>query len=178
MYDNEVREKLKKRLGISNDLALPRLRKITLSCGVGKAKDNKKYLENAVEILTRVAGQRAVVTKARVSIAQFKLREGMKVGTKVTLRGVRAYEFLDRLISVVIPRIRDFRGLRPNFDGRGNFNMGLAEQSVFPEIDSDLLDSPQGMNIAITISGGSDEGSRALLEEFGFPFRREEATVG
>ena len=177
-YDEQVVPRLKERLGIQNRLALPRLRKITVSCGVGKAKDNKKLLENAVQILTLITGQKAVVTKAKRSIAQFKLREGMPVGARVTLRGDRAFEFLDRLIQVVIPRIRDFRGLHPTLDGRGNYNMGIAEQSVFPEIGTELLEFPQGMNIAITISGGSDDASRALLEEYNFPFRREEATVG
>jgi large subunit ribosomal protein L5 len=178
LYEKQVVPKLMERLGAKNRLALPRLKKITISCGVGKAKDNKKHLETAQEILSRISGQKPVVTRARVSVAQFKLREGMPIGVKVTLRGERAYEFLDRLISVVIPRIRDFRGLAARFDGRGSYNMGIAEQSVFPEIDSDLLDTQQGMNIAITISGGSDEASRALLEGFSFPFRREEATVG
>jgi large subunit ribosomal protein L5 len=177
-YHDEIRASLKERLGIQNDLAVPRLEKITVSCGVGKAKDNKKFLQTAVEILTRVTGQKAVVTKARRSIAQFKLRDGMPIGAKVTLRGDRAYEFLDRLVSVVIPRIRDFRGLPRNFDAAGNYNMGLAEQSVFPEIDTDLLESQQGMNIAITIRAGRDGGGAALLEAFGFPFRREEVPVG
>ena len=142
---------------------------------MGKAKDNKKLLENALEILTLATGQKAVVTRAKRSIAQFKLRDGMVVGARVTLRGDRAYEFFDRLVQVVIPRIRDFRGLPARFDGRGNYNLGIAEQSVFPEIGTDLLEFPQGMNIALTISGGSDEASQALLEEFNFPFRREEA---
>jgi large subunit ribosomal protein L5 len=178
LYDTQVRDRLQKRLGIQNRHAIPNLRKITVSCGVGKAKDNKKYLETATEILTRITGQKAVVTRSKTSIAQFKLREGMPIGAKVTLRGARAWEFLDRLIAVVIPRIRDFRGLKRSFDGHGNYNMGLAEQSVFPEVDADLLESPQGMNIAITISGDNDGASAAFLEEFQFPFRREEATVG
>jgi large subunit ribosomal protein L5 len=178
LYDSEIRARLQERLGIENRHALPQLRKITVSCGVGKAKDNKKFLEIATEILTRITGQKAVVTRSRVSIAQFKLREDMPIGAKVTLRGDRAWEFFDRLIAVVIPRIRDFRGLKRSFDGHGNYNMGLGEQSVFPEVDNELLESPQGMNIAITISGDSDEASAAFLEEFHFPFRREEATVG
>jgi large subunit ribosomal protein L5 len=157
-------------------MALPRLEKITLSCGVGRAKDNKKVLQDAVEILTRVAGQRAVATKAKRPIAQFKLRAGMPIGAMVTLRGDRAYEFLDRLISVVIPRIRDFRGLPRKADHDGNYNMGIAEQSVFPEVGTDLLESPQGMNIAITIKNGRDGAGEALLEEFRFPFRRDERT--
>lgn len=177
-YQQEVRDQLAKNLGLKNPMALPELDKITLSCGVGKAKDNKKFMSNAVEILTRIAGQKPVITKARRPIAQFKLREGMPVGTKVTLRGDVAYEFLDRLISVVIPRIRDFRGLHARFDKQGNYNMGIAEQSVFPEIDGELLESPQGLNIAITIKNADDGGGQALLEAFGFPFKREEVAVG
>ena len=178
MYESEVKPKLKERLGLENEMALPRLEKITLSCGVGGAKDNKKLLQDALEILTKITGQKAVVTKARRPIAQFKLREGMPVGAIVTLRGDLAYEFLDRLISVVIPRIRDFRGLPRKVDGQGNYNMGIAEQSVFPELGTDLLETPQGMNIAITIRNGGSGAGLALLEEFDFPFRREEETVG
>lgn len=178
LYQSTVRQALSKRLGIANPHALPRLQKITVSCGVGKAKENKKYMETAVEILGRITGQKAVVTLAKTAVAQFKVREGMPVGAKVTLRGARAWEFLDRLISVVIPRIRDFRGLPRGFDGHGNYNMGLAEQSVFPEVDGELVESPQGMNITMTFTGGSDEGSAALLEELHFPFRREEARRG
>ena len=177
-YRTHVRAALAKRLGASNALALPRLVKVTVSCGVGKAKENKKALETAVNILTRITGQKAVATLSKKSVAQFKLREGMPIGAMVTLRGDRAYEFLDRLINVVIPRIRDFRGLPRRLDGRGNYNMGLAEQTVFPEVDGELVDTPQGMNIAICMTGGSDDASAALLEEFSFPFRREEATVG
>jgi large subunit ribosomal protein L5 len=173
-YKAEIRPRLKERLKLSNDLAVPRLRKITLSMGVGKAVENKKLLETAAEQLTQIAGQKAVVTLAKKSVSQWKVREGMPIGAKVTLRGARAYEFLDRLISVVIPRIRDFRGLPKTFDGRGNYNLGLAEQTVFPEIDLDKVEATQGLNIAITMSGGSDEGGRALLEEFGFPFEHEE----
>ena len=178
LYDTEIREKLKTRLGTQNANALPRLEKITVSCGVGKAKDDKKLLQEAVEILTRITGQKAVTTRAKRPIAQFKLRAGMPVGAMVTLRGVRAFEFLDRLINVVIPRIRDFRGLPRKTDAQGNYNMGIAEQSVFPEIGTDLLDSPQGMNIAITIRNGENGAGLALLEEYSFPFQREEQTVG
>jgi len=178
-YFAEVRAKLREDLGLKNDMALPRLMKITLSCGVGDAKDNKKILENALGILERVSGQKPVARKARKSIAQFRLREGMVVGACVTLRGAKMYEFLDRLINVVIPRIRDFRGLKRKLDGRGNYNMGLAEQSVFPEVDGELLDLPQGMNIAMTIRSRSDSDSIELLTAYGFPFRREEVqTVG
>ena len=178
MYETDIKPKLEERLGLGNAMALPRLEKITVSRGVGKAKDSKKFLQDAVEILNRVTGQKAVVTKAKRPIAQFKLREGMPVGCMVTLRGDRAYEFLDRLISVVIPRIRDFRGLPRNVDGQGNYNMGIVEQSVFPEIGTDLLESPQGMNIAITIRNGENGAGQALLAAFKFPFRREEETVG
>jgi large subunit ribosomal protein L5 len=179
-YLKEIQPALKERLGLDNLLAVPRIQKVTVSCGVGGAKDNKKLLQNAMQILERVTGQKSVATKARKSIAQFRLRQGMVVGCRVTLRGARMYEFLDRLVNVVIPRIRDFRGLKRQFDGTGNFNMGLGEQSVFPEVDGELLETPQGMNIAISIRSKSDDHSRALLEAFRFPFRRvpEEATVG
>lgn len=174
LYFDEIRPKLRQGLVIDNDLALPRLQKITLSCGVGGAKDNKKLLENAVGILETVSGQKAVTTRARKSIAQFRLRQGMLVGARVTLRGERMYEFLDRLINVVIPRIRDFRGLKRKLDGTGNYNMGIHEQSVFPEISGDLLEPDQGLNVALTIRSRSDAHSVALLESFGFPFRSEE----
>jgi len=178
-YLNEIRPQLKERLGLTNDFAVPRLQKITVSCGVGGAKDNKKLLEHAVGILERVTGQKAVTTRARKSVAQFRLREGMLIGARVTLRGAQMYEFLDRLINVVTPRIRDFRGLKRKLDGFGNYNMGLAEQTVFPEVDGELLETPQGMNIAMTFRSQSDEHSIALLEAYNFPFRREEvASVG
>lgn len=177
-YFNEIRPKLKEQLGLDNDYAVPRLQKISLSCGVGGAKDNKKLLEHAIGILERVSGQKAVSTRARKSIAQFRLRQGMLVGARVTLRGERMYEFLDRFINVVAPRIRDFRGLKRKLDGRGNYSVGVAEQSVFPEVDGELLENPQGMNITFTIRSQSDEHSIALLEAYNFPFRREEANVG
>jgi large subunit ribosomal protein L5 len=174
-YRKEIRPRLRERLKVDNDLALPSLKKITLSMGLGKAIDNKKLLESATANLTQIAGQKAVTTKSKTSVSQWKLREGMTVGAKVTLRGARAYEFLDRLISVVIPRIRDFRGLPRKFDGRGNYSMGLGEQTVFPEIELDkLTEGATGLNITLTLSGGTDESGRALLEEFGFPFVREE----
>ncbi len=173
-YFETVRPQLMRDLGLENPYAAPRLQKITLSCGVGDAKDNKKLLQNALEILSRVAGQKPVATKARKSIAQFRLRQGMIVGARVTLRGARMYEFLDRLINVITPRIRDFRGLKSKFDGSGNYNMGLVEQSVFPEVDGELLETPQGMNIAMTIRSNSDDHSKALLSAFNFPFRRAE----
>jgi large subunit ribosomal protein L5 len=176
-YAKEVRPRLRERLRLENDLEVPRLQKITLSMGVGDAVENKKVLETAVASLTRIAGQKAVVTLARKSVSQWKVRAGMPIGAKVTLRGARAYEFLDRLISVVIPRIRDFRGLPKKLDGRGNYNLGLAEQTVFPEIDP--TEAAQGLNISISFSGRDDAASTALLEEFGFPFvRREEKARG
>ena len=176
-YLEEIQGRLMEELGIKNRNAVPRLKKITLSCGVGKAKDNKKYLQDALKILEKVAGQKPVVTNARKSIAQFRLRQGMAVGCRVTLRGERMYEFLDRFVNVVIPRIRDFRGMKPRFDGRGGYSVGIAEQSVFPELGTELLENVQGMNVAMTVSGGSDAHSRALLEAFGYPFRQEEAAV-
>lgn len=176
-YHDEIKPRLRDRLKLDNDHALPKLTKITLSMGLGKAIENKKLLETATTSLSQIAGQKAVVTLAKKSVASWKVREGMTVGAKVTLRGARAYEFLDRLISVVIPRIRDFRGLPSKLDGRGSYNMGLAEQTVFPEIDLEKVDAAQGLNIAISMSGGTDEGGRALLEEFGFPFVREEAST-
>lgn len=174
-YRREVAPRLMERLKAPNPFALPKLRKVTLSMGVGKGIENKKLLETAVQNLSLIAGQKAVVTVAKKSVASWHVREGMQVGAKVTLRGARAYEFLDRLISVVVPRIRDFRGLPRTFDGRGGYSMGLAEQTVFPEIDLDKVEGVQGLNISIDITGGSDAASRALLEEFGFPFAREEA---
>jgi large subunit ribosomal protein L5 len=171
---NEIRPKLAEELGITNMNALPRIKKITISCGVGDAKDNKKLLTNAISILEKISGQKAVATRAKLSIAQFRLRQGMAVGARVTLRGTRMYEFLDRLVNVVIPRIRDFRGLKRRFDQHGNYNMGLTEQSVFPEIGTELLESSQGMNIAITIVNGSEQGSTVLLRSFNFPFKRDE----
>jgi large subunit ribosomal protein L5 len=174
VYRKDVRPALAKRLGVSNPNALPTLDKITVSMGVGKAKENKKHMENAVAILARITGQKAVVTKSKVAVAQFHLREGMPVGCKVTLRGTRAWEFLDRLITVVIPRIRDFRGLPRTFDGHGNYSMGLAEQTVFPEVDGELIESPQGMNITMTFRRATDQGSAAFLEAFHFPFQRPE----
>jgi large subunit ribosomal protein L5 len=176
-YFNEIRPQLKEQLGISNDLAVPRLQKITLSCGVGGAKDNKKLLEHAIGILERVSGQKAVSTRARKSIAQFRLRAGMLVGARVTIRGVLMYEFMERFIHVVAPRIRDFRGMKRKLDGRGNYSVGITEQSVFPEVDGDLLENPQGMNITFTIQSRSDEHSVALLQAYKFPFRREEVAV-
>ncbi len=172
-YENEVVPLLKEKLGRQNLLSLPRLEKIVLNMGVGEAIRDKKYLDQAVEALTQIAGQRAVVTRARRSVSNFRLRQGMPIGCKVTLRKRRMWEFLDRLISLALPRVRDFRGLNPNaFDGQGNYNLGLTEQLVFPELNPDRFSTPQGLNVTLVISGHSDEESRVMLEALGMPFRR------
>ena len=172
-YKKDVVPKMMERFSYTNVNAVPRLRKITLSMGIGKAIENTKRVEAAVKDLSLVAGQRPVVTKAKQSVSSFKLRKGMSVGAKVTLRGKRMYEFFDRLVSIVIPRIRDFRGFSTRaFDGRGNYSLGLSEQLVFPEISVDDVEFVQGLNVTLTIDRSSDEESLALLELFGFPFRR------
>jgi large subunit ribosomal protein L5 len=172
-YAESVRTKLRTHFQLANVHQVPCLRKITVNMGVGKAIENRKRLDQAVEHLTAITGQKPKVTVARRSEANFKLREGQAIGAKVDLRGSRMYEFLDRLISVVIPRIRDFRGIpRNSFDGRGNFSMGLAEQSLFPELPLDKVEFTQGMDITMVISGGSDEMSLELLSELGMPFKR------
>jgi large subunit ribosomal protein L5 len=170
-YDNEVRARLKDELGLSSIMQVPRITKITLNMGVGEAKNDAKQLDSAIEELTVIAGQRAQVRKARKSIAQFKIREGMSIGAKVTLRGARMYEFLDRLISIALPRIRDFRGLNPNsFDGRGNFSMGIREQIIFPEINYDDIQQVRGLDVTITTTAETDDHARALLRALGLPF--------
>ena len=164
---------LAEKLGRKNRLALPRIQKITVNMGVGEANQDKKFLELASEALGLITGQKPVITKARKSIAGFKLREGQQIGCKVTLRRQRMYEFLDRLISLALPRVRDFRGLNPKgFDGNGNYNMGLTEQLVFPEINPDKFTKVQGMNITIGTSAKNDDEARLLLTEFGMPFRQ------
>jgi large subunit ribosomal protein L5 len=171
-YENEVLPKLRERFGITNRFALPRLAKIVVNMGVGKARENKAVLETAVADLTRITGQKPKITRAKKAISGFRLREGMPIGCCVTLRGKRMYEFLDRLISVAIPRIKDFRGLkRKAFDGRGNYSMGLSEQTVFPEIEVAKLTSIQGMDITMCSTAGEDAKAEALLEAFGMPFR-------
>jgi large subunit ribosomal protein L5 len=174
-YRNEIVPVLQQRLGRKNVLSLPRLEKIVISAGLGKSQDEPKRIEAAVEDLSIITGQKPILTKAKKSVSAFRLRQGMTIGAKVTLRGRRMYEFLDRLINLAMPRFRDFRGLDPNaFDGRGNYNLGVNEQMVFPEIRVDKVQYQQGMNITIVIqSSRSDEESRVLLEGFGFPFRRE-----
>jgi len=172
VYNNELALKLKEELGLSNVMEVPRITKITINMGVGEALGDKKALENAVADLEKIAGQKPVVTKARKSIAGFKVREGWPIGCKVTLRRERMYEFLERLISISIPRIRDFRGMSSkSFDGRGNYAMGVNEQIIFPEIDYDKVDKLRGLDIAITTTARTDEEGRALLKAFNFPFK-------
>lgn len=172
IYNNEIAPKLKEELGLANVMEVPRITKITLNMGVGEALGDKKILEHAVSNLEQIAGQKVVVTKARKSIAGFKVREDWPIGCKVTLRRERMYEFLDRLIAISIPRIRDFRGLSPkSFDGRGNYSMGVNEQIIFPEIDYDKIDTIRGLDIAVTTTAKTDDEGRALLAAFNFPFR-------
>jgi large subunit ribosomal protein L5 len=173
-YLVEIRPSLIERFGYSTPMQAPRIEKITVNMGVGEAKQDSKMLDAATEQLATITGQRPSVRRARKSIAQFKVREGMPVGLAVTLRGQRSYEFLDRLMSVAIPRIRDFRGLNPrSFDGRGNYSMGVREQIIFPEVDYDEVDQVRGLDITITTSAASDEESFALLEALGMPFSKE-----
>ena len=173
-YDDEIRPRLKDELGLSSAMQVPRVTKITLNMGVGEAKTDAKALDAAIDELTFISGQRAQVRRAKKSIASFKLREGMPVGAKVTLRGARMYEFLDRLASIALPRIRDFRGLDPGaFDGRGNYSIGIREQIIFPEIDYDQVPAIRGLDVAITTSAESDEHGRALLAALGLPFAGE-----
>jgi large subunit ribosomal protein L5 len=173
-YDNEVRAQLKEQLGLANVMEVPRFEKIVINMGVGKATQQASLLDNAVKDLTIIAGQKPLVTKATKSIAGFKLREGNNIGAKVTLRGDRMWEFFDRLVSIAIPRIRDFRGLNPNsFDGRGNYTFGVTEQLIFPEIDYDKIDQPRGMDVTIVTTARTNAEGKALLDAFGFPFRRE-----
>ena len=172
VYDEEIRPKLKEELGLDNVMEIPRITKITLNMGVGESIADRKLLDAAVSDMELIAGQKAVVTKARKSIAGFKVREEFPIGCKVTLRRARMYEFLDRLINIASPRTRDFRGISPkSFDGRGNFAMGITEQIVFPEIDYDKIDKIRGMDIAITTTATNDEHGRALLKAFNFPLR-------
>jgi large subunit ribosomal protein L5 len=173
-YDSEIRAQLKETLGLGNVMQVPRLEKIVINMGVGKATQQASLLENAVRDLTTITGQKPLVTKAKKSIAGFKLREGNSIGAKVTLRGDRMWEFFDRLVSIAIPRIRDFRGLNPDaFDGRGNYTFGVTEQLIFPEINYDKVDQPRGMDITIVTTGRTNAEGKALLDAFGFPFRRE-----
>jgi large subunit ribosomal protein L5 len=173
-YHETLRDQLKSELELSNVMQVPRLEKVVINMGVGAATAQASLLEGAVRDLTTIAGQKPVITRAKRSIAGFKLREGNAIGAKVTLRGDRMWEFMDRLISIAIPRIRDFRGLNPrSFDGSGNYTFGLTEQLVFPEVDYDNIDQPRGMDITIVTTAGSDDQGRALLLAMGFPFERE-----
>ena len=172
IYKEEVVPALMQKFGYTNPMEVPRLVKITLNMGVGEAAANKKVLENAVADMAKISGQKPVTTKSRVSVASFKIRDGWPIGCKVTLRRHQMFEFLDRLISVSLPRVRDFRGVSGrSFDGRGNFNMGVKEQMIFPEIDFDAVDAMRGMDIAITTTAKTDAEAKALLEAFRFPFR-------
>src|SRR5881394_1308803 len=178
-YEEEIRPRLKDELGLSSTMQVPRVSKITLNMGVGEAKTDAKQLDSAIEELSTIAGQRAHVRRARKSIASFKLREGMPVGARVTLRGERMWEFLDRLISIALPRIRDFRGLNPrSFDGRGNFSLGIREQIIFPEIDYDSIASIRGLDVAITTTAENDEQGLALLRALGMPFAQQQENEG
>jgi large subunit ribosomal protein L5 len=177
-YKQEIAPQLGAELGRTNPMAVPRLQKVVISMGVGKAKEDKKVMAGVTADLARIAGQRPVVRKAKKSVSNFKLREGMDIGCMVTLRGKRMYEFVDRLINVAIPRMRDFRGLNPDsFDGRGNYTIGIGEQSIFPEIDIDKVEFVQGMNITLVTTGRNDAEARQLLSLLGMPFRRTEAQV-
>jgi large subunit ribosomal protein L5 len=170
-YQDEVISELKKKYGYTSVMQVPRLEKIVLNMGVGDAKDNPKSLEGAINDMTVISGQKPVVTTAKKSVANFKLREGMKIGAKVTLRGSRMYEFLDKLISIALPRVRDFRGISPNaFDGRGNFALGVREQLIFPEVDFDKIDKIRGMDVIIVTTAQTDEEARDLLRLLGMPF--------
>ena len=170
-YNDELRPQLKEQLGLKSVMQVPRITKVTLNMGVGEAKTEAKVLDAAIEELTIIAGQRAQVRKAKKSVAQFKLREGMPIGARVTLRGDRMWEFIDRLISIALPRIRDFRGLNPDsFDGRGNYSLGIREQIIFPEIDYDSVNQIRGLDVALTTTAKDDDQARALLTALGMPF--------
>ena len=174
-YRSEIHGKLSQELGVANAMAVPRLKKVVVSMGLGKALLDKKRMPAAMSDLAAITGQKAAVCRARMSVSNFKLREGYEIGAKVTLRGKRMYEFVDRLINVAIPRMRDFRGLKTtSFDGRGNYSMGIADQTIFPEINIDRLEFRQGMNVTFVTTAASDAGSKRLLEELGVPFQRKQ----
>ena len=175
-YADEIVKAMTEKFGYSNAMEVPRIEKITLNMGVGEASQDKKKVQTAADEMQLIAGQKPVITKAKKSIAQFKLREGMPIGVKVTLRRERMYEFLDRFITIALPRVRDFRGLNPkSFDGRGNYACGIKEQIVFPEINYDRIDKVRGMDVIVTTTAKTDDEARELLRLFGFPFPREEA---
>ena len=172
-YQNEIIDSMMKKFGYKNELQVPKLAKIVVNMGVGEAKENSKVLDSAMSELEIITGQKPVATKAKHSIANFKLREGMAIGCKVTLRGNRMYEFLDRLVNLALPRVRDFRGVNPNaFDGRGNYALGIKEQLIFPEIEYDKVDKIRGMDVIIVTTAETDEEARELLTQFGMPFKK------
>lgn len=176
IYKSKVVSELTKEFGYKNPMAVPRMEKVVISMGVGRAALDKKFLENAKKDLTLIAGQLPVVCKAKKSVSNFKVREGNETGLKVTMRGVRMYEFMDRLINLAIPRVRDFRGLSPkSFDGRGNYSMGITEQSIFPEINAAKIESQQGMNVTFVTTANTDEEARKMLQLFGMPFKSTES---
>ena len=172
-YDSEIRAAMKKKFGYKNDMEIPKLEKIVVNMGVGDAKDNSKILDAAVKDMEIITGQKAIITKAKKSVANFKLREGMSIGCKTTLRGEKMYEFADRLINLALPRVRDFRGVNPNaFDGRGNYSLGLKEQLIFPEIEYDQVEKVRGMDVCFVTTAKTDEEARELLTLFGMPYAR------
>ncbi len=172
-YQNEIADAMTKKFGYSNVMQIPKLDKIVINMGVGEAKENAKILESAMKDLEIIAGQKPVITKAKNSIANFKIREGMSIGCKVTLRGEKMYEFMDRLVNLALPRVRDFRGINPNsFDGRGNYALGIKEQLIFPEIEYDKIDKVRGMDVIFVTTAKSDEEARELLAQFGMPFAK------
>ena len=173
LYNDEIIDAMMKKFGYKNVMQVPKLDKIVVNMGVGEAKDNAKVLESAVKDLETITGQKAVLTKAKKSIANFKIREGMPIGCKVTLRGEKMYEFLDRLVNLALPRVRDFRGVNANgFDGRGNYSLGIKEQLIFPEIEYDKVDKVRGMDIIVVTTAETDEEARELLAQFGMPFKK------
>jgi large subunit ribosomal protein L5 len=173
IYDNEIVDAMMKKFGYKNKLAVPKVEKIIINMGVGEAKDNPKVLDSAVSDLSIISGQKPIITKARKSVAAFKIREGMPIGCKVTLRGSRMYDFMDRLINLALPRVRDFRGVNPDaFDGRGNYALGIKEQLIFPEIEYDKVDKVRGMDVIFVTTANTDEEARELLRLFGMPFRK------
>ena len=172
-YNNEIVDAMTKRFGYENIMQVPKLEKIVVNMGVGEAKENSKILDSAIADLEEITGQKAVTTKAKNSVANFKIREGMPIGCKVTLRGEKMYEFLDRLVNLALPRVRDFRGVNPNaFDGRGNYALGIKEQLIFPEIEYDKVDKVRGMDIIVVTTAETDEEARELLAQFGMPFKK------
>ena len=173
MYNNEIVDAMTKKFGYQNIMQVPKLEKIVVNMGVGEAKENSKILDSAIADLEKITGQKAVTTKAKNSVANFKIREGMPIGCKVTLRGEKMYEFLDRLVNLALPRARDFRGVNPNaFDGRGNYALGIKEQLIFPEIEYDKVDKVRGMDIIVVTTAETDEEARELLAQFGMPFKK------